>query len=273
MYNSIIFTDVTDNIRADKALGAYKVAQALRENGYSCLVVDHLHIFDKNELFDILDVALGNTTYLVGFSNTFFADSNVTKNADGSTPHFKYPLENSFFPQGREFENEVIEYIRKKNPKTKTALGGNGWTGTNGRNKNIDYQILGYAEMSMVNLLDHLSKGATLNNSHRNLWGITIIDDRTAKGYDFQHSRMDWEYADVLNQTVLPLEVARGCIFKCKFCAFPMNGKQNLDFVRDPKIMAYELEKNYEEYGVTTYNIVDDTFNDSNDKRNKEIFC
>jgi radical SAM superfamily enzyme YgiQ (UPF0313 family) len=29
---------------------------------------------------------------------------------------------------------------------------------------------------------------------------------------------------------VLPIEIARGCIFKCKFCSYPLNGKQNLDF-------------------------------------------
>jgi radical SAM superfamily enzyme YgiQ (UPF0313 family) len=52
---------------------------------------------------------------------------------------------------------------------------------------------------------------------------------------------MSWLPTDVVNQQVLPLEVARGCIFRCKFCAYPMNGKQQLDFVRSESQLMYEL--------------------------------
>lgn len=265
MYNSIIFTDITDNVMAVKALGAYKLAQVLRENGYTCLVIDNFYTFDKSELLKLLDLAMGDQTYLIGFSNTFLANSNIEKNPDGSTPPFTYLYEDVFFPQGQDIENEVIEYVRKKNSKTKIVVGG-ARANPNCKSKNVDYQIIGYAETSIVNLMDHLSKGVTLNHAIKNLWKVTVIDDRTAKEYDFQNSKMDWEYTDIVNQTILPFEIARGCIFKCKFCSYPMNGKQQLDFVRNPKRLVYELEKNHDEYGIDTYYIVDDTFNDNDFK-------
>ena len=64
----------------------------------------------------------------------------------------------------------------------------------------------------------------------------------------------------------LPIEISRGCIFRCKFCAYPLNGKRKLDHIRDVDLIKNELINNYEKWGVTNYLILDDTFNDSNEK-------
>ena len=77
---------------------------------------------------------------------------------------------------------------------------------------------------------------------------------------------MTWLPEDVVNHTILPIEIGRGCIFSCAFCSFPMNGKQKLDFVKESEIIADELLYNFNNYGITQYYIVDDTFNDSVDK-------
>ena len=70
----------------------------------------------------------------------------------------------------------------------------------------------------------------------------------------------------ILKGETLPIEVSRGCIFKCKFCAFPLNGKSKLDYLRDPILIKEELQYNYEKYGTTHYFLSDDTFNDSTTK-------
>jgi hypothetical protein len=77
---------------------------------------------------------------------------------------------------------------------------------------------------------------------------------------------MQWEDTDVVNAKVLPIEIARGCIFKCKFCSYQMNGKQNLDFIRDAELIRIELQNNYDRFGIKHYYIIDDTFNDSDYK-------
>ena len=63
---------------------------------------------------------------------------------------------------------------------------------------------------------------------------------------------------------ILPLEVARGCIFKCNFCSFPLNGKGKGEAIRDFSYIRDELIENYELYGIEDYWLTDDTFNDDN---------
>jgi radical SAM superfamily enzyme YgiQ (UPF0313 family) len=133
-------------------------------------------------------------------------------------------------------------------------------------NKNIDYVSLGYSEVSIVNLMNHLVNGSKLENAMKNLYGRVIIDDRYAKSYDFANEDMQWLDIDVVNHKCIPIEVGRGCIFKCKFCSYPLNGKQNLDFVKRPDLIKAEFEYNYDKFGIKNYIIVDDTFNDHIDK-------
>jgi radical SAM superfamily enzyme YgiQ (UPF0313 family) len=250
-----------------KPLGAYKCAQSLRENGYSCLVVDRFHTFSDQELDELLSLTVDQTTKFIGFSTTYFANSDVEKNPDGSTPQFG-SMNESFLPQGKDFENMLIKKLRKLNSNIKIVVGG-GNAPQFQQNKNINYMCLGYSEASIINLMKHLCEGTELADHHRNLWGVTIINDKAAKNYDFVNSKLEWLDTDVVNQKILPLEVARGCIFKCKFCAYPMNGKQNLEFIKTEDQLRYELERNYEEFGIYKYQIIDDTFNDNDYKLTK----
>jgi radical SAM superfamily enzyme YgiQ (UPF0313 family) len=172
---------------------------------------------------------------------------------------------NTVFPQGKDFENKILTYIHLLNPMIKICAGGSK-TGPQYNNRNIDYVLLGYSEISIVNLVNYLAHGKELFNSQQNIWGCTIIDDRFAKSYDFPQEDMEWLDTDVVNHQVLPLEIARGCIFRCKFCAYPMNGKKQLDFVKNTDILFRELTENYYKFGITHYIIVDDTFNDHNEK-------
>ena len=64
----------------------------------------------------------------------------------------------------------------------------------------------------------------------------------------------------------LPVEISRGCIFKCSFCAFPLNGKRRDEYIRDYDKVREEMVRNYEMFGTTNYIFSDDTINDSMDK-------
>jgi radical SAM superfamily enzyme YgiQ (UPF0313 family) len=172
---------------------------------------------------------------------------------------------NEILPQGPEFEKKLIQYIQNKNTNIKTVIGGTK-ANANWSDRNIDYVCLGYSEISIVNLMDHLVKGVDLANSHRNIFGRVIIDDRYAPLYEFANEDMIWIDTDVVNHKCLPIEIGRGCIFRCKFCAFPMTGKKNLDYVKSTTCLQHELQRNYEQFGVKNYLIVDDTFNDNIEK-------
>jgi hypothetical protein len=262
MYDFIFFTDVTDTLLVYKPIGAYKCAHILREQGYSVLVVDHLHTFTREEFRNLLDLTITNQTKFVGFSSTFFKKTNQVVPDSPTKFEFMQTIDEHFFPQGVEFEKEMINHIKEINPDCAVVLGGT-LAHPNLQNKLIDYTILGFGEQSIINLARHLEVGEPLKNARRNLWGVTVIDDKLAQGYDFQNSTFCWESTDILNSQVLPLEISRGCIFKCAFCSYPMIGKKANDYIRTSDILAEEMQNNYDRFGISTYYVIDDTFNDN----------
>lgn len=265
MYDVILFTDVTDNIASIPAIGAYKIAHVLRKNGYQCLVVNHLSDYSIAELKLIINLAISDKTVLVGFSTTFLRSTNIEIISGQPTPPYPDLELNTFFPQGKEFEKEFLELLHNQNPNIKILVGGTK-VSADYSNKNVDYICLGYGEISIVNLVNHLTKNIDLRKSYKNIWGITVIDDRLAPEYKFKNEDMRWLPEDIVNHKTLPIEIARGCVFQCKFCSYPMNGKQNLDFVKSEENILKELDYNYQHYGIENYLMVDDTFNDHPDK-------
>jgi len=260
MYDAVIFTDVTDTVTIYKAIGAYKIANTLRQQGYSCLVVDHLHAFTLDEIKKVIDNSVSINTLFVGFSTTFFNSTLNSVNSDGSLTYSS--ILSGVMPQGIDFENQVITHIKSRHYNCKIIVGGTK-AHANINDKNIDYSIIGYGEVSVLSVANHLKSNTPIPNSYKNLHGVTIVDNRKNEGYDFVNSKFKWEDLDVVNAKVLPLEIARGCIFKCKFCSYPLNGKQNLDFIRNSDILYEEMQSSYDKYGVSSFYILDDTFNDS----------
>ena len=115
MYDCIIFTDITETVLVYKAIGAYKCANQLRKNGYSCLVVDYLHEFTLEEFKRVIDSAVSDKTVMIGFSTTFMLDTSGEH--DSSNIVYKTLPDGVFFPQGKEFENLAVDYIKSKNSK------------------------------------------------------------------------------------------------------------------------------------------------------------
>ncbi|NJO61503.1 MAG: radical SAM protein [Richelia sp. RM2_1_2] len=60
----------------------------------------------------------------------------------------------------------------------------------------------------------------------------------------------------------LPIEIARGCLYNCKFCTYAKKAtyRKPLATLRD------EFIRNYELFGTTTYQFCDDCFNDTRQK-------
>lgn len=263
-YNFVFFTDVTDTTVIYKAIGAYKCAHVLRSIGYTCLVVDYLHTFSMQEFEQLVTSAIDENTYAVGFSTTFMLSTDGAKQTNKGIFYSELP-DSALFPQGAEFEKTAISKIKSLNADCKVIVGG-AKIHPNISNKLVDYAFVGFAEAAVVNFANHIVRGSPLADSYKNIWGVTVVDNKEALGYDFRSSTMQWQDTDVVNARVLPIEIARGCIFKCKFCSYQMNGKQNLDFIRDAELLRIELQNNYDRFGIKNYYIIDDTFNDSDYK-------
>lgn len=267
MYDYIFFTDVTDTVLTQKAIGAYKVANILRQQGRRCLVIDHLHSWSIEEFKQLVDLCVDENTKAIGISTSFLMNSNTQPQDDGSVRYSQFSANTSVFPQGKEFENTALEYVKSKNPAIKVIAGGVN-VHNNISNKNINFVVIGYAETAILDIDRHLEHSDPIPNAIKNVWGITVIKNQVADNYDFKNSRFQWENTDTVNARVLPIEIARGCIFKCKFCSYPLNGKNNLDFVRSAELLREELQRNYDQFGIKYYSILDDTFNDNEHKLN-----
>lgn len=262
--NVILISDFTETIFLQKSFGVYKVARELRLAGYEVAVIHHAHIFSYDEIKYILKNLISNKTLFVGFNNMFYRAINqvdANKIYEGGVVWGDREL-GSMLPHGLNLNKDLKAYIRSLNPTTKVVLGGPTASDVSS-NKDFDYVVVGYADVSAVNLADHLSKGVVLEKSYKSINGPTIVNDATAKTFDFVNSLMEYKSYDcILPQETLFLEVGRGCIFNCAFCSYPLNGKKKNDYVKHEDKLYAEIIDNYERFGVTRYQMVDDTFND-----------
>jgi hypothetical protein len=207
-------------------------------------------------------LVVSEQTLFVGLSNTFVGYTKVTQIVhDPRMPTY------IFLPSGPDDEQEFTNHVKQINPNCKIVVGGSK-TQIDWRNKCVDYAVVGYADISVVNLAQHLKHGTPIaNKNYKNIYGVHIIDDPVAEGFDFNHSTMTWHNDDVvIPQEVLPMEISRGCIFSCKFCSYRLNGKQTVDYLKDLGTIRKELLDNYNNYGITRYRLLDDTFNDTEEK-------
>lgn len=251
MYDVVIFTDTNQTHGVFKSIGSRKCSYVLQQAGFTCLVIDLATHFSLEELLIIVEKCVSDRTLFVGFSSTFI--NNAT-----SGP---YQLLNL----GSDNELSLVQHIKQQNTNCKIVLGGSQATESMPV-KYIDYSVIGYAEFSVLSLANHLKYGTALENSYKNIFGVIVVDDRYGKRYEFSSSMFAWTDFDIAECKVLPIEISRGCIFKCKFCSYPMNGKNQLDFMRTEESLLAEMQDNYDRFGIYEYSFIDDTFNDNDFK-------
>ena len=266
-YQVVLFTDFPNTVLTAKPLGAYKIASSLREAGYSCIVIDNLSLWNADDMIVLLNRVVSSSTLFVGFSTTFLKSDDYMNHQqlNQMLMYHDYNPDAAFYPQGNDYENRMVAVIKQLNPNCKIVLGGHKIHETC-TNRNIDIIVRGLAELNIVNITNSLYNNLPIKDSYKNLYGIIVVSRDQEKEYDFANSPMHWEDTDILNYRILPFEPARGCIFNCKFCSYPQRGKKTLDYVLNEEIIYNELKNNYDRYGITTYHLMDDTFNDSDEK-------
>lgn len=240
-----------------RSIGPYRLASELRSHGFSVQVLDqigYMLVADFPLALRLLGNLVGENTLFVGVSTTFlnvtsFARSQVTSSRRDESIYDRLML--------------ALGHVKLLNKKTKIVFGG---PNTYHYKERCDIKIIGYADSQVVKLANELRERRYLPVKLVN--GVDMRDnDQVASGFDFASSRTDWHEADcILPGEILPIEVARGCIFKCKFCSYPLNGKNKLDYWRSFDSLRQELIRNYEKFGTTRYTIGDDTFNDAPEK-------
>ncbi len=255
MYHCVILYG-NDTTPLSKTGGPFRIATDLRIAGFSVICID-LTAFDYKDDFDselesYLSKCIGSQTLWVGISASFLWKI--------------FGLQHEYDPSGISPVSKVsgitkfVKFVKAINPKTKLILGGTrSWILENKFQFTtfegpVDEEIVKYTQW--------------LNGDKIQIplefYGQKII----YKEYKNFSTSLTKYHADdiVLDDDVLVLETARGCIFKCKFCSFPLNGKTKGDWIKNANVLRDELIDNYRNYGITKYTISDDTFNDSQEK-------
>jgi len=245
MIHGIILTDNTYNDNdhtVNRASGAHRIAHYLRKQGYFIEVIDYVLRWQRHELNRLLDKLVTPDLLFLGIGSNLFLDR-------------------------ADFDDTVC-WIKKKYPKIPIILGG---TNLLARSiPDIDYYVEGYAERSMLELMLVLQGRKTVETLKFSDFAPDrrLIDsNKDYPVHDTSDLSIDYLPTDFINSNqTLGIETARGCIFKCSFCTYPLIGKKKIDYVRDEYNIINEIKKNYDLWGTTRYVINEDTFNDRIEK-------
>jgi len=275
MARVVIFSDFAGEKGYTRPAGPYRVATELRKAGYSTQVIEHFGDICEESIDHIkpvIDKFVEPDTLMVGFSTTFFMwlrssqkqyQAFVKNNAYYGVPTLGHPFRDEEMYQ-------IFAWIRERAPKAKIVYGGTkaGYQVAVG----VDIFVLGYSDTSAVNLVKYLDRKNPFfqfkMKKFRNGKPYMLVDDdQKASGFDFVNSQIVWEVNDLIRYgEALPIEISRGCIFRCKFCSFPLNGKSKTDYIKSPAVLRDEFQRNYDLYGTTHYIYADDTHNDTTQK-------
>jgi hypothetical protein len=226
------------NAGYQKSLGPYLISSALAAQGYSTEVVN-MSYMTWDQLWARVEPLLDQDTLWVGVSTTFAVRG-----------LFGLMTLKSDWRQIMQF----MARVRTVSPKCQFAAGGyfsGVWT-------RLGWWVFkNHSDESIVAWTDHLA-------GRNPLWTHT---NRIIEGNHnvlFKSRVHTWR--GVTQGEALPLEISRGCRFKCAFCRFSLNGRAKNDYLRDPQCIRAELEANYAQWGTTRYTLADDTFNESTEK-------
>lgn len=165
--------------------------------------------------------------------------------------------------------DKVINLVKSKNPEVKVIAGGS--SVLDQPYPSVDLYFKGFIEGAVDEVVRYLEHGKvnpfivdTIKTQD-----IRKVIDCTKKfpNLDLTNLRTLYTESDFIQPTEsLTVETSRGCIFKCKFCSFPLVGKKKNDYIREKEDVKRELLYNYNTWGITKYSITDDTFNDNDIK-------
>jgi radical SAM superfamily enzyme YgiQ (UPF0313 family) len=247
-------------VSMSRYIGPYKIAHWIRKHNHTCQVIDFVNSLSFDEIYSATKKFITKDTKILAVATTFLC-GRFYDWPDGHNKRFPKPL------------IDALTEIKKEYPKLKFVLGGYGSDRVESLNL-FDATIDSYTsspEDIFLEYLEHYTKGTQLPLGHikNSFDGLEnksrmIYDTARNKKYNIESDDFKFIKQDViLNGEALPLDVSRGCIFKCSYCQYPHLGKKKMDYIRSMSLIKEELLYNYNMFGTTNYNIVDDTFNDT----------
>lgn len=262
----VIYTDVNGAWGFGRYAGAYKVATELRKAGFTVQVIDFLGTLSAAELLRTVDAFVDARTLYVGIASTLLIGGVQSSGsiARSERSRLNSVAKDAILPQSDDVVDEFFSALRRQSSRLRIVVGGA--KADVGRRAGVDFWVCGEADISAVALAHALRDNAALL-ARPGPHGSRVLLSEDYPYNAFATSELVWEQSDyIFSGEHLPLEVARGCIFRCAFCAYQLNGKAPGEFVKAPELVRAEMLRNHERFGTTGYMISDDTYNDSTEK-------
>ena len=218
-----------------RSLGAYQLASWLRQHGYTVKVIDFCSIIPVDDLVKITEKHIDADTLTIGVSTTFWR-------SEGWTPIGNYSyVEPNWVISAR-------AHIENKFPKLNWTMGG---ARTYLYKQENWIKFYGHAEDDYLKWLDSMSAQTF----------------KFRKNFDIRESFNKFQEDDCIQPfEVLPIELGRGCMFKCKFCAYDKIGKIPGTYTRNYECIKEEILDHHSKWGTTKFYYIDDTVNESEEK-------
>lgn len=250
-YNGILFFGQSLEM-AGRGIGGYRLRTAAKKAGYNILIIDFVGDINSDQIQQIIASNYSENLKFIGFSTSWIDISN----------------EKSFSWLNEDF----FVSVKNKFPSLKIITGGHDELNRKLLLKYSNYHFHGFSDntfvefLKMINGRDDYKLQMTKNNL---LFKGQYIDSNNSDPViDPNTIETVFEKDDGFERfQPIPIEISRGCIFRCGFCRHPFQGKKEYDsYQRSSENIAKELSRNYELFGTTRYTIMDDTFNDSIEK-------
>jgi len=225
--NGIWPNDIRHSIaQFSRAISCYQLKHWLSHYGFKSQVIDYCQLLSSDEIFNLLEQFISKDTFAIGVSTTFWP-------TDKTIPA---NLKNS------------IQRIKDKWPHLKIISGGARKTWNP---EFFDKHFIGESENELLKWCQsQVGKSSLLN-----------------RNFDIVNLQHRFDHRDaILDNEALPIELGRGCIFKCKFCSHQNLGKPKFTYQRNFNNIIDEITYNYENFGTTKYMFLDDTVNEDLDK-------
>jgi hypothetical protein len=257
----LIFSDVNGVMGFGRYGGAYRVATELRTAGFSTQVIEFFADLELPDFQAIANKYIDSKTLFVGFATTLM----IKKTKTSAVERLARSEQNRYsghLPHDNDFVQDMFAIFKRRNPNVKIVMGGGRTSNTN--LPGVDYWVWGAADNSIVALANHLKEHAPLVTQPGQVG--SVVSSRAYPYNGFGTSKIIWQDNDFLFKNEhLPLEIARGCVFRCTFCANTLF-KNKGEYIKSTQSLHEELMYNYERYGITGYMFCDDTYNDSKEK-------
>jgi hypothetical protein len=231
--------------RWERALWPHRVASFLRSNDWDAEVIDFTSFWKLEELQELVRSRTTSKTVMFCFGTAFL---------------------NPWSP----YINEFIDWLKQEYPQIPVVVGGQNALVT--KAEKVDYWVDSYGENAILALCKHLI--GTLNTplltdpklfgSKKVIRGLHHYPSAPLDSY-----LIDYEARDFMDEFDCPqIETARGCMFSCSYCNFPIIG-QAKDVSVSKEEFKKQLKLGYEKYGIKNWRVMDETFNDRTDKIQK----